>query len=48
MADMGDSRKTSGLGPLLYPSGDISADMRSMKIVYAPFRGKNATPFQAD
>ncbi|APW47495.1 1-acyl-sn-glycerol-3-phosphate acyltransferase [Rhodoferax antarcticus] len=41
-------RKITGLGPLLYPSGDIDADMVIIKAFYAPFKGKNATQFHAD
>jgi len=48
MAYMDYSRKISGLGPLFHPSGDIDADMRAIKAFYAPFKGKNATQFQAD
>jgi len=48
MAYMDYSRKVSGLGPLFYPTGDLEADMRSIKAFYAPFKGKNATQFQAD
>jgi len=48
MAYMDYSRKVSGLGPLFYPTGDIEADMRTIKAFYAPFKGKNAAQFQAD
>ena len=41
-------RKITGLGPLLYPGGDIDADMVIIKAFYAPFKGKNATQFHAD
>jgi 1-acyl-sn-glycerol-3-phosphate acyltransferase len=39
--------KKSGLGPVLYPSGDLDADMKIIKAFYAPFKGKNATQFDA-
>jgi len=48
MAYMDYTRKISGLGPLLYPSGDLEADMRTIKVFYAPFKGKKAAQFQAD
>lgn len=48
MAYMDYNRKISGLGPLLYPSGDLEADMLTVKAFYAHFKGKNATQFHAD
>jgi len=49
MAYMDYSRKIVGLGPLLlYPSGDLEADMVTIKAFYAPFKGKNAAQFHAD
>jgi len=48
MAYMDYSRKVSGLGPLFYPTGDLEADMLTIKAFYAPFKGKNAAQFQAD
>jgi 1-acyl-sn-glycerol-3-phosphate acyltransferase len=48
MAYMDYSRRISGLGPVFYPSGDLEADMLAIKAFYAPFKGKNATQFQAD
>ena len=48
MAYMDYSRKISGLGPLLYPSGNLAADMVTIKAFYAPFKGKNAAQFHAD
>lgn len=48
MAYMDYSRKISGLGPLFYPTGDLEADMLTIKAFYAPFKGKNAAQFQAD
>lgn len=47
MAYMDYSRKLTGLGPMLQPSGDIEADMKIIKAFYAPFKGKNATQFDA-
>ena len=40
--------KTSGLGPVLLPTGDLEADMASIKAFYAPFHGKNASQFVID
>ena len=48
MSYMDYSRRISGLGPVFYPSGDLDADMVSIKAFYAPFKGKNASQFQAD
>ena len=31
--------KTAGIGSILYPSGDIAADMEQIREFYAPFRG---------
>jgi 1-acyl-sn-glycerol-3-phosphate acyltransferase len=47
MAYMDYERKLTGLGPILQPSGDIEADMKIIKAFYAPFKGKNATQFDA-
>ena len=47
MAYMDYANKRSGLGPVFIPSGDIDADMAKIKAFYAPFRGKNATQFDA-
>ncbi len=47
MAYMDYERKISGLGPVFQPSGDIEADMRTIKAFYAPFKGKNADQFHA-
>jgi 1-acyl-sn-glycerol-3-phosphate acyltransferase len=47
MAFMDYEKKHTGLGPLLYPSGDIDADMKTVKAFYAPFKGKNATQFDS-
>lgn len=48
MAYMDYAKKLSGLGPILVPSGDIDADMKTIKAFYAPFKGKNATQFDAE
>ena len=47
MAYMDYQRKISGLGPMFMPSGDLEADMLHIKAFYAPFKGKNATQFEA-
>ncbi len=48
MSYMDYARKISGLGPVLYPSGDIDADMVTIKAFYAPFKGKNPRQFNAE
>jgi len=48
MAYMDYERKVSGLGPMFMPTGDIEADMLAIKAFYAPFKGKNASQFEAD
>ena len=45
MAYMDYARKRSGLGPLFEPTGDVDADMATIKAFYAPFKGKNAHQF---
>ncbi len=47
MAYMDYHKKISGLGPVFEPTGDIEADMASIKAFYAPFKGKNASQFEA-
>jgi 1-acyl-sn-glycerol-3-phosphate acyltransferase len=47
LAYMDYQRRISGLGPMFMPSGDMEADMLKIKAFYAPFRGKNATQFEA-
>lgn len=47
MAYMDYERKLSGLGPLFEPTGDVDADMATIKAFYAPFKGKNATQFES-
>jgi len=41
------SRKISGMGPVIYPSGDIEKDMVAIKAFYAPFKGKNPDQFES-
>lgn len=38
-------RKRGGFGPLLYPSGDVEADMRQIRDFYAPIKGKYPDQF---
>ena len=47
MSYMDYQKKISGLGPVFEPTGDIEADMASIKAFYAPFKGKNASQFEA-
>lgn len=47
MAYMDYRRKISGLGPLLRPSGNLEADMVTIKAFYEPFQGKNEAQFEA-
>lgn len=47
MAYMDYSTKRSGLGPLFQPTGNMEDDMAAIKAFYAPFKGKNATQFEA-
>jgi 1-acyl-sn-glycerol-3-phosphate acyltransferase len=47
MAYMDYGRKRSGLGPVFVPTGDVEADMASIKAFYAPFKGRNAAQFHA-
>ncbi len=47
MAYMDYHDKRSGLGPVFVPSGNVDADMAAIKAFYAPFKGKNATQFEA-
>jgi hypothetical protein len=48
MAYMDYERKLTGLGPVLIPTGDLEADMKIIKAFYAPFKGKNASQFEAE
>jgi 1-acyl-sn-glycerol-3-phosphate acyltransferase len=47
MAYMDYEKKISGLGPAFTPTGNIEADMVAIKAFYAPFKGKNASQFEA-
>ncbi|WP_374591509.1 lysophospholipid acyltransferase family protein [Aquabacterium sp.] len=47
LAYMDYSRKVTGLGPVIHPTGDIEKDMQAIKAFYAPFKGKNADQFDA-
>ena len=47
MAYMDYAEKRSGLGPLFEPTGDVDADMATIKAFYAPFKGKNAAQFES-
>ena len=47
MAYMDYHDKRSGLGPVFVPTGNVDADMAAIKAFYAPFKGKNATQFEA-
>jgi 1-acyl-sn-glycerol-3-phosphate acyltransferase len=48
MAYMDYADKRMGLGPLLYPTGDIERDMVTVKAFYAPIRGKHPHQFDAE
>ncbi len=48
MAFLDYGQKRGGLGPVFQPTGDIDADMITIKAFYAPFKGKNADQFHAD
>ena len=48
LAYMDYAGKRSGLGPAFEPTGDVQADMASIKAFYKPFRGKNAGQFESD
>jgi 1-acyl-sn-glycerol-3-phosphate acyltransferase len=41
LAYMDYANKRAGLGPVMYPTGDIEADMVTIKAFYAPFMGKH-------
>ena len=47
LAFMDYEQKRSGLGPVFKPTGDVDADMASIKRFYAPMKGRNATQFEA-
>lgn len=40
-------KKIGGIGPVFHPSGDIEADLLTIRAFYAPIRGKNADQFHA-
>jgi len=46
LAYMDYHRKISGIGPMLWASGDLEADMRTIRAFYAPFKGHNADQFE--
>ena len=48
LAYMDYAGKRSGLGPAFEPTGDVQADMASIKGFYKPFKGKNAGQFESD
>ena len=48
LAFMDYANKRSGLGPLFAPTGDIDADMASIKAFYKPFKGQNPEQFESD
>ncbi len=41
-------RKLSGLGPVFTPTGNVDADMATIKSWYSQFKGKNWRQFDAD
>jgi 1-acyl-sn-glycerol-3-phosphate acyltransferase len=45
MAYMDYANKVSGLGPVFVPTGDLEADMLTIKAFYAPFTGRNSAQF---
>ncbi len=47
MAYLDYTQKRGGLGPVFEPTGDIDADMLTIKAFYAQFQGKNAGQFDA-
>ena len=47
LAYMDYTKKRTGLGPAFYPTGDIEADMKTIKAFYADFQGKNADQYDA-
>ena len=48
MAFLDYDKKVGGLGPVFQITGDIEADMLSIKAFYAGVKGKNADQFHAD
>ncbi len=47
LAYMDYQRKVAGLGPVFTPSGDVEADMATIKQFYAGVRGRNAEQFES-
>jgi 1-acyl-sn-glycerol-3-phosphate acyltransferase len=47
LAFMDYEKKRAGIGGEFIPTGDIDADMAAIKAIYAPFKGKNASQFDA-
>ncbi len=47
MAYMDYDAKRSGLGPVFLPTGNVEADMATIKAFYAPMKGKNPDQFEA-
>lgn len=41
-------KKIGGLGPLFVPTGDVDADMATIKRFYAPIKGRRADSFMAE
>jgi 1-acyl-sn-glycerol-3-phosphate acyltransferase len=48
LAFMDYERKVGGLGPVFQPTGDVTADMVTIKRFYAPIKGKYADKFNAE
>ena len=48
LAFMDYGNKRSGLGPVFEPTGNVEADMATIKSFYKPFKGKNADQFESD
>jgi 1-acyl-sn-glycerol-3-phosphate acyltransferase len=48
MAYLDYNKKVGGLGPVFQTTGDIEADMVTIKAFYAGVKGKNADQFHAD
>ena len=47
LAFMDYDKRIAGLGPVFNPTGDIDADMATIKAFYAPFKGKHPDRFEA-
>jgi 1-acyl-sn-glycerol-3-phosphate acyltransferase len=48
MAYLDYDKKVGGLGPIFQTTGDVEADMATIKAFYAGVKGKNADQFHAD